>query len=84
LNLSDILFLFFLKIRTQAFSLQIIPTCLQTIPTLKRLDCNVLYQGLGSLQNISRASIDDIIQYTPLKLEKATIVHEFFKQDSQF
>jgi len=42
----------------------------------------ILHQGLGSLKNISQATIDEIIHKTPLKVDKAATVCNFFKEDS--
>jgi len=56
-------------------------TFLQQLPGLKRHDCLVLQQGMGSLARISSATTEEILRYTSLSAEKAKIVVEFFKHD---
>lgn len=58
-----------------------ITAALMLIPGLKRHDCLVLQQGMGSLAQISRATVEEIIANTSLSAEQAESVVDFFQQD---
>jgi excinuclease UvrABC nuclease subunit len=59
------------------------PKFLMSIPGLNEKDCELLWHGLGTLANISQASVEDILERTPLKRIKALAIVDFFSRDTE-
>jgi len=68
-------------IETPAEKDKAIVSGLMLVAGLKRHDCLVLQQGMGSLARISSATVDEIMRYTSLSTEKAKSVVDFFLND---
>ncbi|KAL1216173.1 Protein PARTING DANCERS [Cardamine amara subsp. amara] len=54
-----------------------------SIPNINKHDANTLYQAIGSIEAIAKASKEDILANTDLSSEKAEILARFF-QDPEF
>ncbi|CAN8293921.1 unnamed protein product [Cochlearia groenlandica] len=54
-----------------------------SIPNINKHDANMLYQAIGSIEAIAKASKEDILANTDLSSEKADIISRFFR-DPEF
>jgi ERCC4-type nuclease len=67
----------------EAEHLNALVEALLTIPELNKMDCELLLDGLGSLQQICMASVEDILAVTPLKRKKAEAIVSFFRRNKE-